>query len=90
MRNAAYFIASQGSGTQPSFLQSVYAAIQRAVQTWRDRQQVSRLVEFDDHMLSDIGLSRNDVQAALDLPFLHDPSRELQIRAKRNIHGWNA
>jgi hypothetical protein len=41
-------------------------------------------------MLADIGLSRRDVRAALDLPFSSDPTFELQLRATRNRRrGWN-
>jgi hypothetical protein len=47
-------------------------------------------VEFDDHMLADIGLTRTDLREALDLPFGNDPGRELQFRAARNHRGgWN-
>jgi uncharacterized protein YjiS (DUF1127 family) len=85
MRNAAYFIASQSESSGASFLQSAFRSVQRAVKAWTDRRAVSRLVDFDDHLLSDLGLTRNDVRAALDLPFSSDPGRELQIRASHNI-----
>ena len=90
MRNAALFIASQngssGAGILPSLLQKAHEALEY----WRNRGQVAKLVEFDDHMLADIGLTRRDVREALDLPFSHDPGRELQLRASRNYpRGWN-
>ncbi|MFO1147688.1 MAG: DUF1127 domain-containing protein [Alsobacter sp.] len=37
------------------------------VRRWANRQRVSRLLEMDDRMLRDIGLSRTDVQDALVL-----------------------
>jgi uncharacterized protein YjiS (DUF1127 family) len=89
MRNAASFIASQsapGSGA----LHTLYRAASEAVHAWQHRRQISTLVDFDDHMLADIGLSRQDVKEALDLPFSHDPGRELQFRAsRRSLRGWN-
>ena len=54
------------------------------------RRQVTSLRDFDEHMLSDIGLTRRDVHEALQLPFGSDPARELQARASRNRRrGWN-
>jgi hypothetical protein len=36
-----------------------------------------------------MGVTREDVRWALDLPFTHDPGIELQRRALRNRHrGW--
>jgi uncharacterized protein YjiS (DUF1127 family) len=90
MRNAAYFIASQGSGARAGLLPSVFAALRQAATNWKNRRQLVRLADFDDHMLADIGLSRRDVRAALDLPFSSDPTFELQLRATRNRRrGWN-
>lgn len=90
MREAASFIAGQsavaGSGTLPSLL----ALAGQALRRWTNRRRVADLAEFDDRMLCDIGLTRQDVRQALDLPFSHDPGRELQRLALRNRRaGWN-
>ncbi len=91
MRNAAYFIASQSEGSGEGFLQSAFRAVHRTIKAWTNRRAVSRLADFDDHLLSDLGLTRNDVRAALDLPFSNDPGRELQARASYNIRSrWGA
>ncbi len=37
---------------------------------WRHRREIRNLAEFDDRMLSDIGLTRNQVMGALAEPFL--------------------
>jgi uncharacterized protein YjiS (DUF1127 family) len=91
MRNAASFIASQSGSTEAGILPT---AARYAVATFaalKRRREVARLVDFDDHMLADIGLNRHDVQNALDLPFSQDPGRVLQIRASRNrARGWNS
>lgn len=45
----------------------------------RNRRHVSALGELDEHLLSDIGLERADVLAALAQPRHRDPSRMLKI-----------
>ena len=91
MRNAAMFIASQGSQSQAGALQSVLRTVLQAFRSFNNRRAVATLVDLDDHMLADIGLDRGDVKAALELPFSYDVGRELQFRASRNVRrGWNA
>jgi uncharacterized protein YjiS (DUF1127 family) len=91
MRNAAYFIASQGADAQAGTLQSVLHGVLQAIRSFSSRRAVAKLADLDEHLLADIGLDRSDVKAALDLPFSHDVSRELQFRASRNVRrGWNA
>ena len=90
MRNAALFIASQNGASEARILPSLLQKAHAALESWKRRRQVARLVEFDDHMLADIGLTRRDVREALDLPFSHDPGRELQLRVSRHrSYGWN-
>lgn len=48
---------------------------------WRNRREIRHLLEFDDHMLADIGLSRSDVLAAMMRDPFDDPSNRL-IRAR--------
>jgi uncharacterized protein YjiS (DUF1127 family) len=57
----------------PAFL-SVLLGLLRAM---RHRAEVRSLVELDEHILRDIGLSRADVLAALAQPPHRDPSRSL-------------
>jgi len=91
MRNAASFIASQNGSSEAGILYAILRKTHEALEAWKRRRQIATLVDFDDHMLSDIGLSRRDVQEALELPFSHDPGRELQFRAaRRHLRGWNA
>jgi len=90
MRNAASFIASQNGSSEAGILYTVFRKAQETVEAWKHRRQIATLVDFDEHMLSDIGLTRTDVREALDLPFSHDPGRELQYRALRHqARGWN-
>ena len=90
MRNAASFIASQNGSSEAGILNTALRMAQETLEAWRHRKQIATLVDFDDHMLSDIGLTRRDVREALELPFSHDPGRELQLRASRKqSRGWN-
>lgn len=43
--------------------------IRARVAEYRDRQALRQLLEHDDRMLSDIGLTRGDVESALSKPF---------------------
>jgi uncharacterized protein YjiS (DUF1127 family) len=91
MREAASFIAGQRTVTGEGILSGLLAFAGRILQAWNNRRQIADLAEFDDHMLCDIGLTRQDVRYALELPFSHDPGRELQRLATANRrNGWNA
>ncbi len=41
---------------------------------FKDRREVRNLAEFDERMLKDIGLTRDDVENALTEPLHHRPS----------------
>ena len=91
MREAASFIASQGSPAPAGVLTALLRDVSGAVRNWKKRRQLKTLSEFDDHLLADIGVTREDVRWALDLPFSYDPGVELQRRALRNrARGWQA
>lgn len=89
MREAASFIASQSRSAPAAILPALLDWADAAWRALANRRQLTSLTEFDDHMLADIGLTRDDIRVALDLPFAHDPSVELQHRALRNrSRGW--
>lgn len=48
--------------------------------TLAHRDQLQRLAEYEDHLLADIGFTREDMNAALAAPFWHDPSEQLVRR----------
>jgi uncharacterized protein YjiS (DUF1127 family) len=54
--------------------------------TWRvraNRNRVRALLDLDDHLLGDIGLTRADVESALSTPWDEDASRIVDGRARR-------
>ena len=70
--------APAGAGTKLRRLAE--AGLFRLVALWRavkNRRAVVRLLEWDDHMLRDIGLTQGDVRAALAWPVTDDPSYRL-------------
>ena len=73
------FGPSNGSaGTALSSLATLAGAVVRRL---KNRRDVTRLAEWDDHALRDIGLTRADVHLALALPIREDPSLRLQFWA---------
>ena len=56
-------------------------AAHRLWRNWKSRREVEMLLEADEYMLRDIGLTRGDVVASLVAPGSVDPSHHL-IRAR--------
>lgn len=46
------------------------------------RREVARIADYDDRMLADIGLTREDVARALERPWSEDPTRTLAERRR--------
>ena len=61
--------------------------IRLLVRHWRARRAVARLAEFDDYMLSDIGVSRLDVEWAAGLPLTINAALTLEERARHRRAG---
>jgi uncharacterized protein YjiS (DUF1127 family) len=67
-----------------SLVQGARALGRRTVmflRAWKSRRVVADLLELDDHMLADIGISRADLVSVLSLPADRDPSARLMILA---------
>ncbi len=84
MREAAAFIAGRSESAGSGFLRNALQFMTGSIRRWRNRRTVKQLAEFDDHMLADLGVSRDDVRSALSQPFIHDPSVDLDQRARAN------
>jgi len=74
-------IAVGKSSVRASGLQTALNAAWRLWKAWQSRREVIGLLEADDRMLADIGLSRGDVVGSLSAPVDVDPSHHL-IRAR--------
>ena len=71
---------SPSTGAGEKLWQLVGAGLARLVTLWRaarNRRAIARLMEWDAHMLRDIGLTPGDVRAALASPVGDDPSYRL-------------
>ena len=91
MREAASFIASQTRFVPAGALPALVNFAGKLIRSLIVRRKLKQITELDDHLLCDIGVTREDVRWALDLPFSHDPGLELQRRALRNrAQGWRS
>jgi uncharacterized protein YjiS (DUF1127 family) len=55
----------------------------RLIQNWFARRSVSQLDRLDDYLLRDIGVTREDVRWASNLPLSMNAAAELDERATR-------
>ncbi|MCX5495495.1 DUF1127 domain-containing protein [Kaistia dalseonensis] len=60
---------------------AVAAPVTARVRAWKNRRSVARLLEWDDRMLSDIGLTQGDVYCAMSARADEDPSVQLSMLA---------
>ena len=63
-----------------------FPAVPRVVANWWKRRTLRKLRELDDYLLRDIGLTRDEVSAALRLPLSIDPVAELDRRTRARSH----
>ena len=91
-------LRAQSANTAGSTFTLAFAAIvvrgaTRVFRALKNRIEVTRLCEFDERTLKDIGLTHSDVRAALALPLASDPSAHLRDVAghkrspERGSHG---
>lgn len=65
-----------------------FPLLQRLVRNWLSRRYLRKLEEFDDYILSDIGLTRADLRHGQSLPHDVDPIAELtRFRDRSAIRG---
>ncbi|APX68685.1 MULTISPECIES: DUF1127 domain-containing protein [unclassified Brucella] len=85
-----------GSGRVSAFTQMVKVIFAPALRRWtfsKGKRQVMSLSDFDDHMLHDIGLRREDIYTAMRDRRVEDPTRilselaiaRLRMEAARHI-----
>ncbi len=60
-----------------AFFESAFARVIGTVRTMQNRRSVAKLLDWDDRMLRDIGLTQGDVRAVMAMKVTQDPSRRL-------------
>ena len=65
MREAASFIAGQSRTAGAGLLSTLLYNAGRAIRSFHGRRKIARLADIDDHMLSDIGLTREELTTRL-------------------------
>jgi uncharacterized protein YjiS (DUF1127 family) len=84
--NTSYQGVLRAPYQQPSsfalVLAGVVAAVRKVGQVLKNRHDAAILAQFDDRMLSDIGISRSDLRDAYAEPLWRDPTYILASRAR--------
>jgi uncharacterized protein YjiS (DUF1127 family) len=64
------------------------SSLRRLARNWKARRRVASLSNFDDYLLKDIGISRDEVEWAAGLPLTVNAALALEERAfKRRRNG---
>ena len=61
------------------FTAAAFARAEAFLRAVRNRRSVAKLLEWDDRMLRDIGLTPGDVRSVMALPAADDPSYRLGV-----------
>jgi uncharacterized protein YjiS (DUF1127 family) len=63
-----------------------FSIITRLWRNWQARKRIEDLRTYDDYMLRDIGLTREEVQWAVELPLTVNSTLALEERAFKRQH----
>ena len=63
-----------------------FSLISRVWRNWQARKRVVSLSSYDDYMLKDIGVTREEIQWAAGLPLTVNAALALEERAFRRRH----
>ena len=77
------YILNQAESVDKTF---TFPALNRIVANWRKRRQLRQLEQLDDHVLMDIGLTRDELIRVQRSPLGVDPVLEL-LKVKPMIRG---
>jgi len=58
---------------------AVYPLI-TGLRNWRERQRIEMLLRYDNDRLHDLGITREDIRAVMELPLSKNPAFELERR----------
>ena len=78
MREYAAFDARAHANT------SVLGWLRRAIVNWCQRRKLRQLLDLDDYLLADIGVTRTEVISVMRLAWYVDPIRELERLSRQS------
>jgi len=84
MTTFEHFSSTTRSARTAPFRAVVAAVVNPVVcfaRAWKNRREMSKLLEWDGRMLADIGVTEGDVRSALAVPADEDPSLRLTLLA---------
>ncbi len=64
----------------------IVSFLRRVKRNWDAKRRIAALADFDDYMLRDIGITRDEVQWAAGLPLTVNAALALEERAYRRRH----
>jgi uncharacterized protein YjiS (DUF1127 family) len=64
----------------------IVSLLRRVTRNWKAKRRIAALADFDDYMLRDIGITRDEVQWAAGLPLTVNAALALEERAFRRRH----
>ena len=64
----------------------IVSFLRRVTRNWKAKRRIAALADFDDYMLRDIGITRDEVQWAAGLPLTVNAAVALEERAFRRRH----
>jgi uncharacterized protein YjiS (DUF1127 family) len=93
MATAEFDISQLRSPLRERIIVAAATALTRIAGTWRamrNRRAVAGLLDWDSHMLKDIGLTSGDVRSAMSGPLMVDPSYRLSVLSVERRAGLRA
>lgn len=83
------FPRTAGDGFLPSLprVGVAFAAVGAMARSFNNRRAAHRIADLPDHLLTDIGLRRDDVHVALSAHWREDPTYQLALRAAGRRRG---
>jgi uncharacterized protein YjiS (DUF1127 family) len=64
----------------------IVSLLRRVTRNWKVKRRIAALGSFDDYMLRDIGVTREEIQWAAGLPLTVNAAVALEERAFRRRH----
>ena len=64
----------------------IVSLLRRVSRNWKAKRRIAALSNFDDYMLRDIGVTRDEIQWAAGLPLTVNAALALEERAFRRRH----